>query len=138
MNAARKPVYLDHAATTPVDARVAASMAEVLRSETEYGNPASTSHDYGDVAAALVESARAQVAAAVGAAVAEVVWTSGATEANNLAIFGVSRYYRDRGRHIVTVRTEHKAVLDPCRELERRGWEVSYLVAKHCRSGCGL
>src|SRR5258708_1329885 len=128
MNAARKPVYLDHAATTPVDARVAASMAEVLRSETEYGNPASTSHDYGDVAAALVEAARAQVAAAVGAAAAEVVWTSGATEANNLAIFGVSRYYRDRGRHIVTVRTEHKAVLDPCRELERRGWEVSYLV----------
>jgi cysteine desulfurase len=128
MNAARKPVYLDHAATTPVDARVAARMAEVLRSETEYGNPASTSHDYGDVAAALVESARAQVAAAVGAGAAEVIWTSGATEANNLAIFGVSRYYRDRGRHIVTVRTEHKAVLDPCRELERRGWEVSYLV----------
>ena len=128
MNAARKPVYLDHAATTPVDARVAASMAEVLRSETEYGNPASTSHDYGDVAAALVESARAQVAAAVGAGAGEVIWTSGATEANNLAIFGVSRYYRDRGRHIVTVRTEHKAVLDPCRELERRGWEVSYLV----------
>jgi cysteine desulfurase len=128
MNAARKPVYLDHAATTPVDARVAESMAEVLRSETEYGNPASTSHDYGDVAAALVESARGQVAAAVGAGAAEVIWTSGATEANNLAIFGVSRYYRDRGRHIVTVRTEHKAVLDPCRELERRGWEVSYLV----------
>jgi cysteine desulfurase len=128
MNAAGKPVYLDHAATTPVDARVAASMAEVLRSDTEYGNPASTSHDYGDVAAALVESARAQVAAAVGAGAAEVIWTSGATEANNLAIFGVSRYYRDRGRHIVTVRTEHKAVLDPCRELERRGWEVSYLV----------
>jgi len=128
MNAARMPVYLDHAATTPVDARVAASMAEVLRSETEYGNPASTSHDYGDAAAALVESARAQVAAAVGASAAEVIWTSGATEANNLAIFGVSQYYRDRGRHIVTVRTEHKAVLDPCRELERRGWEVSYLI----------
>jgi len=128
MNTARKPVYLDHAATTPVDARVAASMADVLRSETEYGNPASTSHDYGDVAAALVESARTQVAAAVGASAAEVIWTSGATEANNLAIFGASQYYRDRGRHIVTVRTEHKAVLDPCRELERRGWEVSYLV----------
>jgi cysteine desulfurase len=128
MSAAGKPVYLDHAATTPVDARVAASMADVLRSETEYGNPASTSHDYGDAAAALVESARAQVAAAVGAGAADVIWTSGATEANNLAIFGVSQYYRDRGRHIVTVRTEHKAVLDPCRELERRGWEVSYLV----------
>jgi cysteine desulfurase len=128
MNAVRMPVYLDHAATTPVDVRVAARMAEVLRSETEYGNPASSSHDYGDVAAALVESARAQVAAAVGAVSREVVWTSGATEANNLAIFGVAQYYRERGRHIVTARTEHKAVLDPCRELERRGWEVSYLV----------
>jgi cysteine desulfurase len=127
-NKARMPVYLDHAATTPVDTRVAACMADVLRSETEYGNPASTSHDHGDVAAALVESARAQVAAAVGASAAEVIWTSGATEASNLAIFGVSQYYRERGRHIVTVRTEHKAVLDPCRELERRGWEVSYLL----------
>jgi cysteine desulfurase len=128
MSAARMPVYLDHAATTPVDRRVAARMAEVLRSETEYGNPASSSHDYGDVAGALVESARAQVAAAVGASAAEVIWTSGATEANNLAILGVSQYYRERGRHIVTARTEHKAVLDPCRELERRGWEVAYLV----------
>jgi len=122
------PVYLDHAATTPVDVRVAASMAEVLRSETEYGNPASASHVYGDIAGALVESARRQVAAAVGADAAEVIWTSGATEANNLAIFGVAQYYRERGRHIVTSRTEHKAVLDPCRELERRGWQVSYLV----------
>jgi cysteine desulfurase len=121
-------VYLDHASSTPVDARVAARMAEVLRSETEYGNPASASHGYGDTAAALVESARAQVAAAVCAASTEIVWTSGATEANNLAIFGVAQYYRERGRHIVTARTEHKAVLDPCRELERRGWEISYLV----------
>jgi cysteine desulfurase len=127
-NAARMPVYLDHASTTPVDVRVAARMAEVLRSESEYGNPASTSHDYGDVAGALVETARGQVAEAVGAAAAEVIWTSGATEANNLAIFGVAQYYRERGRHIVTARTEHKAVLDPCRELERRGWEVTYLV----------
>jgi cysteine desulfurase len=128
MSAVRMPVYLDHAATTPVDVRVAARMAEILRSETEYGNPASSSHGYGDVAAALVESARTQVAAAVGASAAEVIFTSGATEANNLAIFGISQYYRERGRHIVTARTEHKAVLDPCRELERRGWEVSYLV----------
>jgi cysteine desulfurase len=127
-NAAQMPVYLDHASTTPVDVRVAARMAEVLRSESEYGNPASASHDYGDVAGALVETARGQVAAAVGAAAAEVIWTSGATEANNLAIFGVAQYYRERGRHIVTARTEHKAVLDPCRELERRGWEVTYLV----------
>ena len=125
---AQLPVYLDHASTTPVDARVAARMAEVLRSGSEYGNPASTSHDYGDVAGALVETARSQVAAAVGATAAEVIWTSGATEANNLAIFGVAQYYRERGRHIVTSRTEHKAVLDPCRELERRGWEMTYLV----------
>ena len=128
MSAVRAPVYLDHAATTPVDVRVAARMAEILRSETEYGNPASSSHGYGDIAGALVESARTQVAAAVGAHAAEVTFTSGATEANNLAIFGVSQYYRERGRHIVTARTEHKAVLDPCRELERRGWQVSYLV----------
>jgi len=124
----RMPVYLDHAATTPVEPRVAARMAEVLSSETDFGNPASSSHGYGDVAAALVESARAQVAAAVGATPREIVWTSGATEANNLAIFGVAQYYSERGRHIVTSRTEHKAVLDPCRELERRGWEITYLV----------
>jgi cysteine desulfurase len=128
MNAAGMPVYLDHVSSTPVDARVAARMAEVLSSETEFGNPASASHDYGDVAHALVEQARCQVAAAVGADPAEVVWTSGATEANNLAIFGIAQYYRERGRHIVTSRTEHKAVLDPCRELERRGWQVTYLV----------
>jgi cysteine desulfurase len=127
MSAARMPVYLDHASTTPVDPRVAARMAEVLSSETEYGNPASSSHAYGDVADALVESARAEVAATVGAASREIIWTSGATESNNLAIFGVAEYYRERGRHIVTARTEHKAVLDPCRELERRGWEISYL-----------
>ncbi|MGO9934814.1 MAG: cysteine desulfurase family protein [Steroidobacteraceae bacterium] len=121
------PVYLDHAATTPVDPRVAAHMAEVLKSASEFGNPASSSHDYGDAAGALIEMARAQVASSVGAGVNEVVWTSGATEANNLAIFGVAHYYRDSGRHIITARTEHKAVLDPCRELERRGWRVTYL-----------
>jgi cysteine desulfurase len=124
----RMPVYLDHAATTPVEPLVAARMAEVLSSETEFGNPASSSHGYGDVAAALVESARAQVAATVGAEAREIVWTSGATEANNLAIFGVAEYYGERGRHVVTSRTEHKAVLDPCRELERRGWQITYLV----------
>ena len=126
MNAAAMPVYLDHAATTPVDARVAARMAEVLKSESEFGNPAS-SHDYGDTAGALIEMARAQVAAAVGASANEVVWTSGATEANNLAIFGVAQYYRDSGRHIITTRIEHKSVLDPCRELERRGCRITYL-----------
>jgi cysteine desulfurase len=126
MNAAAMPVYLDHAATTPVDPRVAARMAEVLNSESEFGNPAS-SHDYGDTAGALIEAARAQVAEAVGASANEVFWTSGATEANNLAIFGVAQYYRDSGRHIITTRIEHKSVLDPCRELERRGWRITYL-----------
>jgi cysteine desulfurase len=122
-----RPVYLDHAATTPVDPRVAAAMARCLSGQGEFGNPAS-SHEYGHAAAALVETARAQVAASVGALPEEVVWTSGATEANNLAIFGVAQYYREYGRHIITARTEHKAVLDPCRELERRGWQVTYLA----------
>jgi cysteine desulfurase len=123
-----RPVYLDHAATTPVDPRVAAAMATCLTAEGEFGNPASASHSYGDAARCRVEAARAQVAATVGATPQEIVWTSGATEANNLAIFGVARYYREQGRHIVTARTEHKAVLDPCRELERRGWRVTYLA----------
>jgi cysteine desulfurase len=123
-----RPVYLDHAATTPVDPRVAAAMAQCLTTEGEFGNPGSAGHSYGAAAAALVETARGQVAAAVGASAAEVIWTSGATEANNLAIFGVAEYYREEGRHIITARTEHKAVLDPCRELERRGWRVTYLA----------
>ncbi len=127
--AMNRPVYLDYAATTPVDPRVAAAMARCLTVEGEFGNAASASHDYGDAARVLVEAARAQVAASVGAAPeVEVIWTSGATEANNLAIFGVAEYYRERGRHIVTARSEHKAVLDPCRELERRGWRVTYLA----------
>jgi len=126
--ARRTPVYLDYAATTPVDPRVAARMAECLTEDGIFGNPGSTSHDYGDAALERVEAARAQVAAAVGAVPADIVWTSGATEANNLALFGVANHCRDLGRHIVTVRTEHKAVLDPCRELERRGWRVTYLA----------
>jgi cysteine desulfurase len=124
----KRPIYLDHAATTPVDAGVAAKMMEVLTDPRWFGNAASDSHDYGEAAATLIEQARAQVAAAVGAEPREVVFTSGATESNNLAISGVAQYYRERGRHIVTARTEHKAVLDPCRELERRGWSVTYLV----------
>jgi cysteine desulfurase len=122
------PVYLDYAATTPVDPRVAAAMAECLTQAGAFGNPGSVSHDYGDAANALVEAARREVAAAVGAQPEDIIWTSGATEANNLALFGIAAYYRDTGRHIVTARTEHKAVLDPCRELERRGWRVTYLV----------
>ncbi len=123
----KRPVYLDYAATTPVDPRVAAAMSECLTLQGAFGNPASATHEYGADAAALVETARAQVAARAGAAPEEVVWTSGATEANNLAIFGIAAYYRKFGRHIVTSRIEHKAVLDPCRELERRGWRVTYL-----------
>src|ERR1700736_1245962 len=103
--------YLDYAATTPVDPRVAAAMAECLTREGAFGNPGSTSHDYGEEASALVEAARAEVAAGGGAASADIVWTSGATEANNLGLFGIANYHRDSGRHIVTVRTEHKAVL---------------------------
>jgi cysteine desulfurase len=124
----QRPVYLDNAATTPVDPRVAAAMAQCLTEQGEFGNPASVSHEFGDAASALVESARKKVAASVGAVPEEVIWTSGATEANNLAIFGVAHYYREAGRHIVTSRTEHKAVLDPCRELQRRGWKVTYLT----------
>ncbi len=120
--------YLDYAATTPVAPEVAARMAECLTVEGAFGNPSSADHEYGARAAARVEAARAQVAACVGAEPGEVVWTSGATEANNLAIFGAAHYYRGAGRHIVTVRTEHKSVLDPCRELERRGWRVTYLT----------
>jgi cysteine desulfurase len=123
------PVYLDYAATTPVDPRVAALMAQCLTMQGTFGN-AGSAHAFGDQAGAVIETARAQVAAAVGAVPAEVIFTSGATEANNLAIFGVANYYRSQGRHIVTVRTEHKAVLDPCRELQRRGWQVSYLVPR--------
>ncbi len=121
-------VYLDYAATTPVEPQVAARMAECLGRDGDFGNPGSTSHAYGEAARERVEAARAQVAATVGAEPAEVIWTSGATEANNLAIFGVALYSAQVGRHIVTVRTEHKAVLDPCRELERRGWRVTYLT----------
>jgi cysteine desulfurase len=126
-------VYLDYAASTPLDPRVAARMGECLAPGGPFGNPSSVNHEFGVQAAALVEAARSQVAAAAGAAADEVVWTSGATEANNLAIFGVARHYRDHGRHVVTARTEHRAVLDPCRELERHGWRVTYLVP--ARSG---
>ncbi len=121
-------VYLDYAASTPVAPEVAVRMGECLTREGVFGNPGSTSHDYGEAAGELTEAARAEVAAAVGAEPAEVIWTSGATEADNLAIFGTAHYYRDAGRHIVTVRTEHKAVLDPCLELERRGWRVTNLT----------
>jgi cysteine desulfurase len=120
-------IYLDNAATTAVDPRVAADMMRCLTEDGTYGNAASISHAYGDAARAKIDAARAQVAAAVGCEADEIIWTSGATEADNLAVFGVAQYYQGRGRHLVTSRTEHKAIIDPCRELERRGWSVTYL-----------
>ncbi len=122
-----RPVYLDHAATTPVDPRVAEKMMECLTLEGAFGNPASLSHVYGLQANALVEEARENVAALIGAHATEIVWTSGATESDNLAIKGATRFYGRRGRHVVTVRTEHRAVLDSCRQLEREGYEVTYV-----------
>ncbi len=128
MSAVLQPVYLDYAATTPVDPRVAAAMAECLTLEGAFGNPASTTHGFGLAAAARVGEARAQVAALIGAEPREIIFTSGATEANNLVLLGVARANADRGRHIVTARTEHKAVLDPARQLEREGFVVTYLT----------
>lgn len=122
------PAYLDNAATTALDPRVAAEMAACLTAEGVFANPGSVGHRPGEEARARVEAARAQVAAAVGAQPEEVIWTSGATEADNLAIFGLAQHQEGRGRHIITARTEHRAVLDPCRELERRGWRVTYLT----------
>lgn len=121
------PIYLDYAATTPVDPRVAEKMMGCLTMDGNFANPASRSHVYGWQAEEAVELGRRQVADLVNADPREIVWTSGATESNNLAIKGVARALRDRGTHIVTSRIEHKAVLDSCKQLEREGFEVSYL-----------
>ncbi|HSC48375.1 MAG TPA: aminotransferase class V-fold PLP-dependent enzyme, partial [Gammaproteobacteria bacterium] len=122
---ATQPIYLDYAATTPVDPRVAEKMAACLTLAGTFANPASQ-HAPGRAARALVEAARAQVAALVNASPQEIVFTSGATEADNLAIKGVAHFYKDRGHHIVTSRIEHKAVLDSCKQLEKEGFEVSW------------
>ncbi len=121
------PIYMDYSATTPVDPRVAEKMCGCLTMEGEFGNPASRSHAYGWGAEALVEEARSQVAALVNADPKEIIWTSGATESDNLAIKGAAHFYQKKGKHIVTTKTEHKAVLDSCRQLEREGFEVTYL-----------
>jgi cysteine desulfurase len=122
-----EPIYLDYAATTPVDPRVAEVMVRCLARDGAFGNPAST-HAHGRAAAAVVEQARAQVAALIGAQPDEIIFTSGATEANNLALQGVARFHRARGRgHIVTLKTEHKSVVDACRQLELDGWRVTWL-----------
>ena len=118
---------MDYSATTPVDKRVAEKMAKYLTMEGDFGNPASRSHYYGWQAEEAVDVARKQVASLIGADPREVVWTSGATESDNLAIKGIAHFYHKRGKHIITMKTEHKAVLDTCRQLEREGFEVSYL-----------
>ena len=122
-----KPIYLDYSATTPIDERVVAEMLKYMGPETSFGNPASRSHSFGWAAEAAVEEARKNVADLVGANPKEIVFTSGATESDNLAIKGVAHFNKKRGKHIVTCKTEHKAVLDSCRQLEREGFEVTYL-----------
>lgn len=123
----KAPIYLDYAATTPVDPRVAQKMSECLMAEGNFGNPASRSHKFGWEAEEAVEVARRHVADLIGADPREIVWTSGATESDNLAIKGVAQFYQTKGKHIVTSKVEHKAVLDTCRHLERHGFEVTYL-----------
>ena len=121
------PIYLDYSATTPVDPRVAEKMCECLTPSGAFGNPASRSHPFGWEAEKLVDEARNNVAALINADAKEIVWTSGATESNNLAIKGAAHFYKQKGNHIITLKTEHKAVLDTCRQLEREGFEVTYL-----------
>lgn len=131
----KRPIYLDYASTTPVDPRVAARMMQFLTLDGDFGNPASRSHGYGWQAEEAVEYAREQVANLVHADPREIVWTSGATESNNLAVKGVAHFYAKKGKHIITSKIEHKAVLDPCRQLEDEGYEVTYLDPE---SGTGL
>ena len=119
------PIYMDYSATNPCDPRVVDAMIPWLREH--FGNPASRSHAWGWEAEAVVEKSREQVAALIGADPREIVWTSGATESNNLALKGAAHFYKTKGKHLITVKTEHKAVLDTCRELERQGFEVTYL-----------
>lgn len=123
----QRPIYLDYSATTPVDPRVSEKMCECLTMEGNFGNPASRSHLFGWKAEEAVETARRQVADLLNADPREIVWTSGATESDNLAIKGAAHFYQGKGKHIITSKIEHKAVLDTCRQLEREGFEVTYL-----------
>lgn len=122
-----KQIYIDYAATTPVDPRVAEKMMKYLTMDGDFGNPASRSHSFGWKAEDAVDEARKNVAKLINANPKEIVWTSGATEADNLAIKGAAHFYAKKGKHIITSKTEHKAVLDTCRQLEREGFEVTYL-----------
>jgi len=124
---AEQPIYLDYSATTPIDERVVAEMLKYMGPQSSFGNPASRSHSFGWSAESAVEAARKNVADLVGANPKEIIFTSGATESDNLAIKGVAHFNQKRGKHIVTCKTEHKAVLDSCRQLEREGYEVTYL-----------
>ena len=123
----KMPIYFDYSATTPVDPRVAQKMSECLLAEGNFGNPASRSHKFGWQAEEAVENARHQIADVVGCDPRALVWTSGATESDNLAIKGVAHFYQKQGKHIITSKIEHKAVLDSCRQLEREGFEITYL-----------
>ena len=127
MSQVQLPIYLDYSSTTPVDPRVAQKMADCLTTEGNFGNPASRSHRFGWVAEEAVDEARNHIADLVNADPREIVFTSGATESNNLAIKGAAHFYNKRGKHIITLKTEHKAVLDTTRQLEREGFEVTYL-----------
>ncbi|VAX13457.1 Cysteine desulfurase =_ IscS [hydrothermal vent metagenome] len=124
----KTPIYFDYSATTPVDPRVAGKMCSCLTADGTFGNPASRSHQFGWDADAAVEQARKDVAALVNADPREIVWTSGATESDNLAIKGAAHFYQKKGKHIITSKTEHKAVLDSCRQLEREGFDVTYMA----------
>ncbi len=121
------PIYMDYSATTPVDERVAEKMCTYLTRQGQFGNPASRSHEFGWKAEAAVEQARKDVAQLINADPKDIIWTSGATESDNLAIKGAAHFYQKKGKHIVTLKTEHKAVLDSCRQLEREGYEVTYM-----------
>jgi len=121
------PIYLDYSATTPVDERVAEKMCSYLTRQGVFGNPASRSHEFGWKAEEVVKAARADVARLINANPKEIIWTSGATESDNLAIKGAAHFYKKNGKHIVTLKTEHKAVLDSCRQLEREGYDVTYM-----------
>ena len=127
MSSLNIPIYLDYSATTPVDERVAKAMAECLTLQGNFGNPASRSHPFGWKAEEAVENARRNVATLIGAVPKEIVWTSGATESDNLAIKGAALFNQKKGKHIITMKTEHKAVLDTCRQLERDGFDVTYM-----------
>ncbi|HFK8655633.1 TPA: IscS subfamily cysteine desulfurase [Legionella pneumophila] len=122
-----KPIYFDYMATTPVDPRVVEQMIKYLGPEGDFGNPASATHEYGRVASMAVEQARSQIAETINASPQEIVLTSGATEADNLAILGAARFYKNKGMHLVTMSTEHKAVLDSFHQLEKEGFQVTYL-----------